>query len=265
MRYLRAGSGPPLVLVHGLLGYSFSWRFVIPLLARQATVFAVDSLGTGYSDRVPELDCSFQGSARRLRLFLDQAGVSACDLLGTSHGGAVAMIAASLAPQRVKRLILVAPVNPWSAHGQWLAGFLSSPPITPLLLYLAPRMEFTHRTFLRRVFGDPKRIAPGTLEGYSAPMRIPHSFEYGASVLRNWQTGLRELSRALPTIRQTPTLLIWGDRDPAVDPASAAQLRQNFDHCRLVMLQGVGHLPYEEVPQVFSQAVGEFLSSSGTT
>ncbi len=265
MRYLRAGSGSPLVLVHGLLGYSFSWRFVIPTLARQATVFAVDSVSTGYSDRVPDLDCSFRGSARRLLQFLDDVGVSECDLLGTSHGGAIAMMAASLAPQRVKRLILVAPVNPWSAHGKWLAAILSSSPVAPVLLYLAPRMEFTHRTFLRRVFGDPKRIPPGTLEGYSAPMRIPNSFDYGLSVLRTWRTGLKDLSRALPAIRDTPTLLIWGDRDPAVDPASAAHLRQHFDHCRLVMLQGVGHLPYEEVPQVFSQAVGEFLSSSGTT
>jgi pimeloyl-ACP methyl ester carboxylesterase len=264
MRYLRAGSGPPLVLLHGLLGYSFSWRFTIPAQARHSTVFAVDSVGTGFSDRVPDLDCSFPGSARRLLQFLDQVGVSECDLLGTSHGGAIAMMAASLAPQRVKRLILVAPVNPWSAHGRHLAGFLSSAPVVPLLLYLAPRMEFTHRIFLRRVFGDPKRIPPGTLEGYSAPMKIPNSFDYGVNVLRNWRSGLRELSCALSTLRDTPTLLIWGDRDPAVDPASAPHLRQHFDHCRLVMLQGVGHLPYEEVPDVFNQALREFLNSSGT-
>jgi len=264
MRYLRAGSGPPLVLVHGLLGYSFSWRFAIPVLAQQATVFAVDSLSTGYSDRVPGLDCSFQASARRLLQFLDQVGVSTCDLLGTSHGGAVAMLAASLAPQRVKRLILVAPVNPWSAHGKWLAAFLSSPAMTPVLLYLVPRLEVTHRIFLRRVFGDSRRIAQGTLEGYSAPMRLPHSFDYGVNVLRNWKTGLADLRRALPTIRDIPTLLIWGSLDPAVIPASATHLRQQFAHCRLVMLEGVGHLPYEEVPEMFNRIVTEFLKSSGT-
>jgi len=53
MRYLSAGSGPPLLLVHGLLGYSFSWRFTIPALAQHATVYAIDLLGTGFSDRPP--------------------------------------------------------------------------------------------------------------------------------------------------------------------------------------------------------------------
>jgi pimeloyl-ACP methyl ester carboxylesterase len=247
-----------------LLGYSFSWRFAIPALGRQATVFALDSLGAGYSDRPPDLDCSFHASARRLLQFLDQAGVSGCDLLGTSHGGAVAMMAASLAPQRVRRLILVAPVNPWSAHGKWFAGFLGSRAISRLLLYLAPRLEVTHPLFLRRMYGDSRRIAPGTLEGYSAPVRIPGSFQYGLSVLRNWRTGLEDLSRALPAIRDIPTLLIWGNLDPAVNPASAAQLRQQFTRSRLVVLKGVGHLPYEEVPEVFNQIVAEFLNSSGT-
>ena len=51
MRYLRAGSGPPLILLHGLLGYSFSWRYTLPALAPYATVYAPDMLGAGFSDR----------------------------------------------------------------------------------------------------------------------------------------------------------------------------------------------------------------------
>jgi len=51
MRYLRSGSGPALLLLHGLLGYSFSWRYALPALATQATVHAVDMLGMGFSDR----------------------------------------------------------------------------------------------------------------------------------------------------------------------------------------------------------------------
>jgi pimeloyl-ACP methyl ester carboxylesterase len=55
MRYLRAGSGPPLVLLHGLMGYSFSWRFAIPALAPLRTCYAPDLLGAGFSDR-PRID-----------------------------------------------------------------------------------------------------------------------------------------------------------------------------------------------------------------
>src|SRR5277367_2922877 len=112
MRYLRDGIGPPLVLLHGLLGYSFSWRHSIPAFAEHASVYAVDMLGVGFSDRPPGLDSSLRASAERLLRFLDAVGVASCDLLGTSHGGAVSMMAAALDPGRIRRLVLVAPVNP---------------------------------------------------------------------------------------------------------------------------------------------------------
>src|SRR3954463_13507678 len=87
LRYLRSGTGPPLLLVHGLLGYSFSWRFAIPPLSEHATVYAVDMLGVGFSDRPPGLNCCLRASAERLLRFLDSAAIVSCDLLGTSHGG----------------------------------------------------------------------------------------------------------------------------------------------------------------------------------
>mgnify|MGYP003946249201 CR=1 FL=1 len=70
MRYLRAGLGPPLILLHGLLGYSFSWRYTIPALAEQATVYAVDMLGVGFSDRPAGLDCCLRSCAERLLDYL---------------------------------------------------------------------------------------------------------------------------------------------------------------------------------------------------
>ena len=265
IRYLRGGSGPPLLLVHGLLGYSFSWRFTIPSLAQQATVYAVDLPGTGFSDRPPGLDCSFQSSARRLLRFMDKidedkAGRARCDLLGTSHGGAVVMMVAALAPDRVGRLILVNPVNPWSAHGRRLTVFLSNPLIAPLFVNLAPHAGSLHEFYHRRMFGDPRRIPPDSLEGYRKPMRIPGSYEYALAVTRTWNRDLRELESVLPRIAHLPTLLIWGSLDTAVNPASAAELKRRFRDCRLVMFEGLGHLPYEEAPAEFNRAVAEFLS-----
>lgn len=265
MRYLSAGSGPALLLVHGLLGYSFSWRFAIPALAQHATVYAMDMLGTGFSDRPPGLDCSLEASAQRLLDFMDRTGkdrtgLARCDLLGTSHGGAVAMLAAALAPDRIRRLTLVDPVNPWSAHGKQLSIFLSNPLVAPLFLNLAPRVRILDEFYHRRMFGDQRRIPPDSLEGYRKPMRIPGSYEYGLAVLRSWNRDLKELESMLPRIAHIPTLLIWGSLDAAVDPASAAQLKRRFRDCRLVMFEGVGHLPYEEVPEEFNRAVTEFLS-----
>src|SRR6266581_9348269 len=149
VRYLRSGSGPPLLLLHGLLGYSFSWRFAMPVLAHQATVYAVDMPGAGFSERPADLDCCLKASAERLLRFLDVVGLESCDLLGTSQGGAVAIMAAAIAPRRVRRLILVNPVNPWSQHGKRLAPFLSSALVSALILRLAPCMKVAHDLALR--------------------------------------------------------------------------------------------------------------------
>src|SRR5579872_5105975 len=138
IRYLRTGSGPALLLFHGLLGYSFSWRYALPALAGKATVHAVDMLGVGFSDRPLGLDACLRANADRLLRFLDAVGVERCDLLGTSHGGAVAMMTASLAPDRIRRLILVAPVNPWSRRGERMAHFLSHRLVSPAFLRVAP-------------------------------------------------------------------------------------------------------------------------------
>jgi pimeloyl-ACP methyl ester carboxylesterase len=259
MRYLRSGSGSPLVLLHGLLGYSFSWRYALPYLAQQATVHAVDMLGVGFSDRPAGMDCRLRAAADRLLRFLDAVSVESCDLLGTSHGGAVAMMAAALAPERIRRLVLVAPANPWSLHGKRMAAFLSNPLVAPAFLQVAPMMQFTHGYFLRRLYGDRRRIRPGTLAGYSAPFALPGAFEYGLGILRTWSQDLEELQSVLPRIADIPALLLWGSVDAAVDPASADPLSRQFRDCRVLMFDAVGHLPYEEVPEQFNRAVAEFL------
>jgi len=263
MRYLQAGSGPPLILLHGLMGYSFSWRFTIPALARHATVYAPDQLGTGFSDRPAELDCRLCAMANRLFKFLDAVGVSSFDLLGTSHGGAVAMMAASMRATRpdlhLRKLILVAPVNPWSAHGRRLAPYIGSPLGSTLFLRSVNYMSWTFPYWLARLYGDSKRIPPGTLEGYEAPVSIPGSFEYAVGIVRHWTNDLRELEQVIPTLAEIPTLLVWGSADPAVYVQSAEQLRRHFKHCEVVVYPGVGHLPYEEAPDQFNATVLEFL------
>jgi pimeloyl-ACP methyl ester carboxylesterase len=260
MRYLTAGSGPPLLLLHGLLGYSFSWRFALPALAKKATVYAVDMPGAGFSDRPPDANGNFRAHAERLLRFLDNIGIDSCDLLGTSHGGAIAMRTAALAPERVRSLILVAPVNPWSAHGRRLAPFLSSAVVSWLLLRCEPGLGIVHDTLLRRLYGDPRRIADGTLAGYSTAFRIPGTLNYGLGVVRSWNSDLADLESALPRITNIPTLLLWGSKDTAVSPDSAERLRQAFKNCEVETFDGVGHLPYEEVPERFNSSVIKFLS-----
>jgi pimeloyl-ACP methyl ester carboxylesterase len=267
MRYLKAGSGPALILVHGLLGYAFSWRFTIPALAPHATVYAIDNLGAGLSTSAAGMNCSLRASAERVLQFADALAIPSFDLLGTSHGGAVAMMAAEICAERrdarLKRLVLVAPVNPWSPHGRWLAPFLGSPLGSFLFRHTIERWRFLDHLWLRRLFGDGAKIPPDSLEGYRVPVRENHGFRYGRRILQTWTADLVELEHALPTIRDYTTLLMWGTRDRAVAVKSAEPLRRNFRDCKLVVFEGVGHLPYEEAPAEFNRALIEFLAQPG--
>jgi len=257
-RYLHAGSGSPVVLVHGLLGHSFSWRYVLPELCREHEVIAVDLPGSGDSD--PQADeVSLPKSSKRFLRFLDALSIPHCDVIGTSYGGAIAMTAAALAPKRIDRLVLAAPVNPWSTHGKLLALFLSNSIVAPAFLRLAPYLGVLHEFYFRRLFGDTRRIPQGSLEGYMRPLLRQGILEHKLRLLRTWNRDLWGLRSAIPQIQDIPTLLIWGSEDAAVSPASAQELKRQFRDCHLRILYGIGHLPYEEAPAEFERAVVEFL------
>jgi pimeloyl-ACP methyl ester carboxylesterase len=264
MRYLKAGSGPPLILIHGLMGYSFSWRFAIPALAPHATVYAIDNLGAGLSPANEGMDCSVRATAERVLQFADALGIQDFDLLGTSHGGAVAIMVAAICADRkdsrLQRLVLVAPVNPWSAHGKRLAPFLGSPFGSIVFRNTIERWRPLDYLWLRRLFGDGSRIPPDSLEGYRLPALKNHAFRHALHIVRNWTADLAELEAALPKIRNYPTLLMWGTRDRAVDFRSAEPLRRNFRNVRLVAFEGVGHLPYEEASVDFNRGLVAFLT-----
>jgi len=271
MRYLRMGSGPPLILLHGLLGYSFSWRFALPALTPYTTVYAPDMMGAGFSDRVPGIDYSMRGTARRVLRFIEGLGLSSSefDMLGTSHGGAVAMFAAAeclggASSVRVRRLVLVAPVNPFSAHGRWMAPFFGSELGASLFRLSIARMNFLYPYWHARMFGDRSRIPPGTIEGYLAPLAKPGLFEHALSIVRSWTPDLRELEATLPKLTGVPTLLMWGSKDAAVYASSAEPLAKYFPNSKLIVFPGVGHLPYEECPEEFNRALIEYLNSENS-
>ena len=99
-RYLHAGSGPALLVVHGFMGYSFSWRFVIKGLAAHYSVYAVDLPGTGFSERNPSLPGTLASDAEHLLAFMDYLGIEQCDVLGTSRGGGATIALAGLMAER---------------------------------------------------------------------------------------------------------------------------------------------------------------------
>jgi pimeloyl-ACP methyl ester carboxylesterase len=261
MRYLRSGVGPPLLLIPGLLAYSFSWRFNIEALSKARTVYAPDLLGTGLSDRPAAIDCSMTGIAHRLLAFQDQIGVSSFDLLGTSHGGGVAVRMSAMAPERVGKLMLSAPVNPWSGHGTILTRLLATQFGGACFRRAVPLIAAGSYVWLDRMYGDRRRIKPGTVEGYKGPMLAPGGWDYALGIMRCWRADLEQLAHDYELLREKAALILWGSKDRAVVPSSANEIVKRMAKAKVVVFKGVGHLPYEEVPEEFNAAVGGYLES----
>ncbi len=259
MRCLVTGDGPCMLLLHGLLGTADAWGPATQRLAASSTVYAPDALGIGGSDRVPNLDVSLTATAGRLIELMDSKGIVQADIVGTSHGGSVALMLASLHPERVRSLVLHAPANPFSdvadplirfyrtALGRWFAGRLPTVPASVQSLALG------------RMYGDASRIRSGSLERYIASLRIPGTVSYLLRILDRWEMDMAALQAALPGVRRVPTLLLWGDRDRAVSLRSGERLLEYFDRASLLVIPGAGHLPHEEVPVAFAGAISSFL------
>jgi pimeloyl-ACP methyl ester carboxylesterase len=262
MHCLKAGVGPDLILVHGLLGTASAWDLTIPRLAEESTVYAVDALGIGESDRVPGLDATLEAQAGRLVVFMDRSGIRSADFLATSHGGAVALMLAAKYPGRVKNLALHAPANPYSQLGDPLINFYLSGLGTWFAHRIATLPEPMQALALGRMYGDPTQLRDGSLGKYIGSLRVPGTVNYVLSILSTWFADMAKLQAELEHVRQFPTLLLWGDRDRAVSIGSGQQLRRCFDRVEFQVLPGAGHLPYEECPETLSRLVNSFLTKT---
>lgn len=259
VHYQRAGTGRPLLLLHGLVGSAQNWRRNISFLSRDSNVYAIDLSNMGESERVPGLNAGLEATADRLAACMNALGLDEADIAGHSHGGAVAMMFAARHSDRVRRLILFAPANPFCDLGNQLIRFYQ----TRTGIWFARQIPWLPRmlkaTALSRMYGDPSRVTLGSLEGYTEGLHVPGTIDHVLQVVQRWFVDMGLLRSALTELAAKPTLLIWGDRDRAVGLNSARELLRTLPQSSLLVLPGVGHIAFEEMPDVCNQAMRDWL------
>jgi pimeloyl-ACP methyl ester carboxylesterase len=222
------GSGPPLVLIHGLCGSTRWWRRNLSALAASHRVYVVDLAGFGGSHASRFV---LEDAAATLRGFLAGAGVPRADVIGHSMGGLVAAELAADYPEAVDRLVLVdaAGLPLARSFAEQAFGVLRAAPRIPLGLY--------------PVLVDDTRRA-----GLVSTLRLAHRLA-GA-----------DLSRKLGSIA-APTLVVWGEDDTIVPLRVGVALAQAIPHARIEVLPHAGHVPMWETPDTWNRLVLSFLSS----
>jgi pimeloyl-ACP methyl ester carboxylesterase len=110
------------------------------------------------------------------------------------------------------------------------------------------------------MYGDPRRLSAGTVKGYISQIMRPGRVDDILNTLRNWEKDVNGLRAAIPQIKAR-SLLIWGTRDSAVDVGSAEALKRALPECQLKVIEGAGHLPFEETPDEFNRLVLDFIDA----
>jgi pimeloyl-ACP methyl ester carboxylesterase len=266
IHYLRTGSGPVVVLIHGILGSRQSWAQLVALLRRDFTVVAPDLLGHGNSMK-RRGDYSLGAHAGRLRDLLDALGVRSATVVGHSLGGGVAMQFAWLFPERCERLVLIssgglgrdlglllrAPTLPGAA---WVLPLVSAPWLTRsgerlarslgrFGLQAGPDLEELWRGYVSLGDAEARRAFLATIRTVVDPG--------GQSI-----SALERLS-ALAGI---PTMLVWGARDHLIPVAHGLAAQQAIPGSRLEVFEGAGHAPHLADPPRFAALLREFVATT---
>lgn len=244
---------PAILMVHGFGASLHTWDAWADALSRNYRVLRLDLPGSGLSAPDAQGDYRDSRTILLLQALLDQRGIARAHVVGHSIGGRMAWTFAARFPQRVDRLVLIAPdgfAGPGSAYGQ--------PPEVPavmgLMRHVLPRALL--RMNLAPAYADPAVLSEALTTRYHDLMRAPGSREALLSRLR--QTVLVDPVPLLRSI-QSPTLLLWGDRDAFIPVTHAQDYLRALPRATLVTLPGTGHVPQEEAVQAGLAALQEFL------
>lgn len=254
----------PLVLLHGTSASLHTWEGWAAALRAQHRVITFDLPGFGltgpYSGRYAAWTYGGDQLARFVLELLDELKVQRFAVGGNSLGGEVAWRVASLAPDRVQRLVLVDAagyeLQPESMPiGFRLAGV---PGVNRLFEWLLPRGLV--EASVRDVYGDPGRVTPALIDRYfETTLREGNRH----ALLQRFQAqalDLRAVADNVTRIRalKMPTLVIWGSRDRLIPPAVARRFAADIAGSQLVMFDGLGHVPQEEDAAKTAAAVQAF-------
>ena len=266
VRYMRAGSGPVVVLIHGILGSRLSWAHLVSLLERDFTVIAPDLFGDGDSARSGR-DYTLGGHAGRLRDLLDALGIERPTLVGHSLGGGVAMQFAWLFPDRCERLVLIssgglgrelglilrAPTLPGAG---WVLPLISM----PWLRRGGERLAGQLGRFGWRSGADVEELWRGYVSLGDAEVRRAFLATIRTVADPSGQT-ISALER-LPALAHIPTLLVWGANDRMIPVAHGVAAQQAIPGSRLEVFERAGHAPHLRDPLRFAALLREFVDST---
>jgi pimeloyl-ACP methyl ester carboxylesterase len=264
VHYITAGdpdSDRLILLMHGFGASAFSYKEVLEPLSEVGFVVAYDRAAFGFTERPTEWELNPYGHAAQIKVintFIDQFGIDKeVYLVGHSAGGYLAGAYAIENQDRIDGLVLFAPAILRSGGSpSWLNWILSLPQINHIGPLLVSSIATNGLSILYTSYYNEDNVTQSTLDGYTAPLKV-----------NGWEKAFWEFNRAPrgPNIRDSlnqitiPTLVITGDTDRIVATEDSVQVSKLIKGSQLVVIPKTGHLPNEEKPGEFAEALANFI------
>ncbi len=264
--YLRAGEGPPILLIHGITSSSRTWREVMPGLAEHHEVIAPDLLGHGHSAK-PRGDYSLGAYASGLRDLLTMLGIGRVTVVGHSLGGGVAMQFAYQFPGRLGRLVLVDS----GGLGNEVAPFLRAATL-PGAEYVIPVLFSSPLRATGRAIGsalgklgvqgsaNTRGLAEG-MESLGDPEKRRAFVHTARSVIdpRGQRVDARD---RLYLSKDVPTMVVWGENDHVIPVRHGQRAHEMMPHSRFELVPGAGHFAHNDDPERFVTLLSDFIAQT---
>lgn len=256
------GAGAPLLLIHGLMTTSYSWRFVLAPLAKHFRVIAPDFVGCGRSDK--PLDCVY--SARNLATWIGELqralGIRGCAVVGNSLGGHISRRLALDDPGAMKILVDIhSPVVPEARYAA-LHVAMAMPGVKALLRTLIHRdpLRWAHRNVH---YFDESRKSLEEAHEYGDPLASREGAMAFTHFLEETMApnGFREMKRDLEALAAAkrpfpvPLKLMYARRDPVVKPSNGERMARWFPDAEIVWLEESSHFPQVDSPDALVSAI----------
>jgi pimeloyl-ACP methyl ester carboxylesterase len=264
--FVKVGSGPALLLLHGLGADHTTWDPVIDQLARRYTVIAPDLLGHGQSAK-PRADYTLGGYANGMRDLLTVLGIERVTLVGHSFGGGVAMQFAYQFPERTERLVLVGSGG-LGPHVTPVIRMISTPGFEYLMAPLtlpgvrhvtAAAMRGLKRTGIKE-FRDFDEVAAiyETFQEYDARSAIAHV----TRAVVDWRGQIVTMADRAYLTEAMPLCVIWGEDDRVIPATHAALAAEIAPGARVEVIANAGHFPHKDHPERFVRILNDFVRKS---
>ncbi|MCH9806866.1 MAG: alpha/beta hydrolase [Alphaproteobacteria bacterium] len=253
------GHGRPVLLLHGLGASTFTWRNMIPKLARRHRVIALDLKGFGRSEKPFTQAYSPYDHANLVLAFIRKRKLRNLTIIGHSYGGAIALFATlrlnKTSPGRVRDLVLMnAPA--YRQPKSTMVDFMNVPVLPYAALMLMPP-ELTTWLSLDKV--QAEKLSYEEVRGYAQPFYDAAARHALITTARHIEPKhVDRLTARYPTIRQR-TLILWCEDDRTVPISTGLKLAKTLPRGRLKVLKGCGHVPQDERPEAVNQLVSSFL------